>query len=475
MKRSLSCCLRQTTTKRKIAVALSGGVDSSVAAYLLQQQHRSQEGHEGEVIGVHMSNWDFSNEDNPDEKLGGKCWEQDYKDAQAVARQLSIPLHHVSFQQEYWTQVFEPYCSQLSQDIMPNPDVDCNRHVKFGALKDYVRSKLDCHVLATGHYARLWDPTSILADIIQMPPVLQEVLDQDPGLHDHLSREQPTLLAAADPTKDQSYFLSSVDPKQLSNVLFPLGDIPNKQRTRDIAKKADLATASKPDSMGICFIGKRKFGDFVHEYLEPPSANVQGECISVEDGSLVGTFDPSTSPLQYATVGQGAKLSGASQKWFVVNKEQSRLILCPGTHHPALYSDSLHLSTIHWMVPSLQLKTTRIRAKCRIRHLQPLVDCEIHRCDDDDEGHGYKVVFDKPLRGIAPGQVCVFYLGNGLICLGGGAIVRRGPSYYELGKDLPSDTLHPAGLNDTSILLPESPSRQMQKKESGISPKVQVV
>jgi tRNA-specific 2-thiouridylase len=282
---------------------------------------------------------------------------------------------------------------------------------------------------------------------------------------DMLDFTQPILMAARDASKDQSYFLSGVAADAFRNVLFPLGDLhklPSKQginyhsnvdenlpSVREIATQAKLPTAHKRDSMGICFIGKRRHADFVNEYIPSPSSSStdrsQGRCINIEDGSTVTMFDPSKDlSLVYATIGQGARLSGAAQKWFVVDKpDPSRIFLCPGTHHPSLYSDSFFVQDINWIQASPP--TFPFKAQCRIRHLQPLVKCEIIR---DPEG-GYRVLLETPFRGIAAGQVCGIYLN--LVCMGGGAIIKRGPTYLELQKELPS-FLHPSGHNDLSAL-----------------------
>lgn len=427
------------SSRQRIAVAMSGGVDSSVVAYLLRRQYP-----QAELLGVHMSNWDYNAEDT----APSKCWEQDWKDAKLVADHIGIPIIHTSFQADYWNSVFEPFIEQISQHRTPNPDVDCNRYIKFGVLKEFLWSKHQITTLATGHYARLWDPTR------DMPEDLQQVLDQDSAIEPFLSKTTPTLLSGKDMSKDQSYFLSGVSGEALRNVLFPLGDYlkqPQDDSTatsvRQLALETQLPNALKRDSMGICFVGKRKHGEFVQDFLAPPPTTAIGQCINVEDGSIVTTFDPQKQPsLLYATIGQGAKIGGASQKWFVVDKPNAMtLLICPGTHHPALYSDSFHVDFIHWISgiePRLPL-----RAQCRIRHLQPLVDCEIH---PRREG-GYEVITSLPLRGIASGQVCGIYL-HDFICLGGGAITQRGPNYMDLQKSLPS-LLHPAGSNDLSITL----------------------
>jgi tRNA-5-taurinomethyluridine 2-sulfurtransferase len=487
----------------KIAIAMSGGVDSSVVSYLLSQQYPVDQ-----LLGIHMSNWEYRDDDIDGDDLltnNTKCWEQDWKDAQAVARHLQLDVKHVSFQKEYWNYVFDPYCNQVSNKsnnsatTTPNPDVACNRWIKFGVLKDYLYDRYGIQRLATGHYARLWDRTTN-ATLQSMPSCLQTA-NWTASLEDYLMqpsiRQLPILLAAQDRTKDQSYFLCNVPASAFANVLFPLGDfyknelasIPQQDEShhlqnhdpfnhdiftvRELAQHANLPNASKKDSMGICFIGKRKHGAFLNKYIAPTTAasGMSLQCINIENGSIVATVDANQHPsLLFATIGQGAKLSGATQKWFVVEKMATNdnnghlplsLLLCPGTHHPALYSDTLFLDAtqFHWIMGGIP-PPLPFRGKCRIWHLQPLVDCEI---DEDDVcpskmadqttsnyRRRYIVRFAAPLRGIARGQICALYAAEGLICLGGGPIDSRGPSYWEMQKDLPP-RMHPAEQNDLSI------------------------
>jgi tRNA-specific 2-thiouridylase len=418
--------------RRRIAVAVSGGVDSSVAAYLLREH---------DLVGLHMRNWNSEDEDEP------HCQQQDTRDAELVCRSLKIPLHRVSFAAEYWTGVFEPFIEGISQGHMPNPDVRCNSIVKFGAMKDYAKKRLGIDWIATGHYARLWNK-----DTDNMPPCISQVLEKEPWLTSWGTA--PLLLSGADPTKDQSYFLAGVEGRAFQNVLFPLGDLykscskTDSLSVRELAKQAQLPTAKKRESMGICFVGKRReFADFIAQYLlKPPQPGV---FIDVDTGEIVGHHQGSF----LKTIGQGARIPGASQKWFVVgrvNHDETSLLVCKGTNHPALFSDSLSLRHIHWIggsLPPLLLSTGRMRAMCRIRHLQPLVSCDIMY----DPVDGYILRFDRPVRAIAPGQVAAIYVGEGLVCLGGGAIWERGPTYHELGADLPLE-LHPPGHNsDLSI------------------------
>lgn len=522
----------------KIAVAMSGGVDSSVVAYLLSKRHSTDD-----LIGIHMSNWDYADEDPTvtttmkSNKHDSYCWEQDWKDTSAVATQLKIPIHHVSFQAEYWNEVFQPYCQKLSQSITPNPDVDCNRYIKFGALKEYLNMRFSSGVdfLATGHYARLWDrsrtshnPGSSRGTTNEMPMYLRQALEEEEStiLADYILHPSvadiPLLLSARDRSKDQSYFLSGVPAKAFSGVIFPLGDLYKTEHSknpmgvsedcigkdisdsvlsvRQLAQQARLPNATKRDSVGICFIGKRKHGNFINEYVEHPlgdndnrspssSTSSLVKYINVENNKVVATFDPVENPASlYATIGQGAKISGAGQKWFVVDKQLQPpqqgdtirhawkspcIVICPGTHHPSLYADSFYVKSQHfnWIAGGEANRPPPLpfRAKCRIRHLQPLVDCEITAVDKNYKSchkilnnggvdcEHYEIKLKIPLRGIAPGQICVIYAGGAagdLICLGGGPIDQAGQNYWEMQRDLP-DVLHPSGHNDSSLIQRE--------------------
>jgi tRNA U34 2-thiouridine synthase MnmA/TrmU len=436
------------TTRRKIAIAMSGGVDSSVAAYLLKQQYPHDH-----IMALHMNNWNVQDEE---EAPTTGCLEQDRKDAEAVCRHLSLPpLHSASFAAEYWTGVFEPFVEGIAQhNAMPNPDVGCNAIVKFGAMKDYAHKTLGADMIATGHYARLWDRLQLDANDSGEEHGL--LLEDHDWLHTWGDKEDPLLLAGVDKTKDQSYFLAGVQGRSFRNVLFPLGDL-NKSGTaaacsntattttvRQLAEEAQLPNATKRDSMGICFVGKRDFGSFISQYL--PALPPPGNFIDVETGAIVGQHG---SSLHY-TIGQGAKISGAAQKWFVVDHvNDCDVLVCAGTHHPALYSEDMRVHDMIWIggeIPAPLRETGRLRLDCRTRHLQPLVSCEIRFTSD---GGPYRIHFDQPIRAITPGQMAVFYIGD--VCLGGGAIVERGPSHHERGLDLPS-TLHPAGHNDLSVM-----------------------
>ena len=363
--------------------------------------------------------------------------------------------------------MFEPFIEGLSSDFTPNPDILCNREVKFGAMRDFVFRKdspFRADMIATGHYARLAHNENELSDILNSN--LKFSYDDEKWLNcAHISRpdvlldnsqKSPLLLAALDKRKDQSYFLCGTKGQSFKDVLFPLGDLhkssessrKSKEGTvREIALSAKLPTASKRESMGICFIGKRSFPKFVREYL-PSSCEAVGPFVCVDTGEVVGFHNGS---YKY-TIGQGAKISGSAQKWFVCRKdaESGNIMVCSDTHHPALYVDEFYvdISKINWIGGSFinALSSTPLEAWCRIRHQQPLNKCLIIIRD------GKLVMYPfRPLRAVTPGQAVALYISKGLICLGGGPIDGCGNSYHERGISLPQN-LHPSGLNDLSIL-----------------------
>jgi tRNA U34 2-thiouridine synthase MnmA/TrmU len=500
---------------KRIAIAVSGGVDSSVAAYILKQSVGKNN-----VFGLHMSNWNSSDEDSHTNYCEQS--DRDANDAQKVCDSLGIHMDRVDFVSEYWNGVFEPFVKALGEQRMVNPDVGCNTIVKFGVMREYAMKKGATHV-ATGHYARLWhrnnngyqlgcnsnsnsssSSSSSSSSNSNSNSIHQSGLESDDQNNEllvqscvaGLPEEEwicewgkketgmtfPLLLSGADLSKDQSYFLCNVNGHGLSNALFPLGDLIKKSQdvdvgstnqiseghdsndddsdddcenelkfmsVRDIAQKAGLSTASKKESMGICFIGKRKFADFISQYL--PHVPQPGNFVDIDTGEVVGKHDGSA----HFTIGQGAKISGANQKWFINKKDaDGTVFVCNSTHHPSLYSNELYvqIDQFNWIAgelpPPLMKKEgrTSIPALSRTRHLQPLIPCVI-----SIRRNSYVVIqFDRPVRAITPGQTVAIYVGKGLICLGGGQIWNHGPTYHELGVDLPLQ-LHPAGNNDLSV------------------------
>ena len=352
----------------KIVIGLSGGVDSSVAALLLQEQ-----GYDIECI--FMKNW----EDDDGEICSSA---EDYNDALQVCEILGLPLHSVNFSHEYWDKVFAYFIAEYKAGRTPNPDVLCNREIKFKAFLDYAL-QLGVSKIATGHYA----------NVEETPSGFQ-------------------LLKGADRNKDQSYFLYMLSNKPLSKSEFPIGKI-QKQDVRQLAKKAGLPIAEKKDSTGICFVGERNFRELLERYIpEQP-----GDIISNE-GKKVGTHDG----LMYYTIGQrkGLGIGGGHGEynlpWYVIEKimDKNILIVCQGNDHPLLYSNIITASQLHWISGAAPDEGKKLAAK--IRYRQKDKTCKIEPVNDDTA----VIYFDEPVFAAAPGQSVVLY--DGEICLGGGII-----------------------------------------------------
>ena len=362
----------QDTAQPKAAnviVGMSGGVDSSVAAHLLKAQ-----GHQ--VTGLFMKNWD---EDDGTEYCTAK---EDLADAQAVCESLGIQLLTANFAAEYWDNVFEHFLAEYKAGRTPNPDVLCNREIKFKAFMDYA-IELGADYIATGHYV--------------------QTANVDGATH---------LLKGLDENKDQSYFLCEVNERCLERSLFPVGALA-KPEVRRIAAKLDLATRNKKDSTGICFIGERKFKDFLEQYLP-----AQPGLIETADGDCVGSH----GGLMYYTYGQRQGLGiGGNKKypeaaWYVVDKDLNRnvLIVSQGNDNEELLSSELLTSVPAW-INSTPLELP-VRCTAKIRYRQADQQCQIENLT----GGGLRVVFDKPQRAVTPGQYIVFY--QGARCLGGAVI-----------------------------------------------------
>ena len=343
-----------------VIVGMSGGVDSSVSAFLLKQQGYK-------VIGLFMKNWEETDAE------GRCCASREYEDVARVCDQLEIPHYSVNFVEEYREAVFSHFLEELKAGLTPNPDILCNREIKFNAFLKKA-FEIGGDFLATGHYCRLDD--------------------------------QKRLLKGSDPAKDQSYFLYAVKREALQRVLFPVGHL-NKQEVRAIAKREGLATAEKKDSTGICFIGERRFTPFLKNYLGIKPGKIQ-----TGDGTVVGEHEG----LAYHTIGQrrGIGLGGEGEPWFVVGKDLERNILLVerGTDHPALFSSSIRADQLTWM----EEPTLPKRCSAKIRYRQQDQTCTIVSIENGMAA----VIFDQPQRAATPGQSIVFYEGD--LCLGGGVI-----------------------------------------------------
>ena len=356
----------------RVIVGMSGGVDSSVTALLLQQQGYH-------VEGLFMKNWD---EDDGSDYCTAKA---DLLDAQQVCDKLDITLHNANFAAEYWDNVFEYFLAEYRAGRTPNPDVLCNREIKFKVFLEYARL-LGADLIATGHYARRQD--------------------------DH---ENTYLLKADDSDKDQSYFLHAVSETEFRQALFPLGEL-TKPVVRKLAAQHNLVTAKKKDSTGICFIGERRFKTFLQRYL--PAQN--GDIVTT-DGSVIGEH----SGLMYHTMGQrqGLGIGGLSnysgEPWYVVDKdlEHNHLVVAQGYNHPALFHDGLIAGQIHWI--NRPPVDNSLRCSAKIRYRQTDQDCCVTLLDQTK----LQVTFDQPQRAITPGQSIVFYHGDR--CLGGAVIESR--------------------------------------------------
>jgi tRNA-specific 2-thiouridylase len=350
---------------------MSGGVDSSVTAMVLMERGYR-------VSGLFMKNWD---EDDGTEYCTAK---QDLADAQDVCHRLGVPLHTVNFAAEYWDNVFEIFLAEYAAGRTPNPDILCNKEIKFKAFLDYAKH-LGADLIATGHYARVSN-----------------------------SDGRFRLFKGLDGAKDQSYFLYTLGQQALSMTLFPIGDM-EKPEVRRLAAKGGFANARKKDSTGICFIGERRFREFLQRYL--PAC--PGE-IRTPEGELIGRHQG----LMYYTLGQRQGLGiggvqGASQDaWYVLAKdlENNVLLVGQGHNHALLFTDTLEATTLDW-TNGLALQSP-LRCASKIRYRQPDQACWIEPTGDDR----CRVVFDEPQRAVTPGQSVVFYRGDE--CLGGGVIER---------------------------------------------------
>jgi len=354
----------------KVIVGMSGGVDSSVSAHLLIEQGY-------QVEGLFMKNWE---EDDTDEYCAAS---QDLEDAQLVCDKLGIKLHTINFATEYWDNVFEYFLAEYKAGRTPNPDIMCNKEIKFKAFLEFACEDLNADYIATGHY------------------VQREFIDG-----------KWAMLRGLDSNKDQSYFLYTLSDEQVGRTLFPVGNI-EKPAVRAIAEQADLVTHNKKDSTGICFIGERKFKDFLGQYLPAQPGKIESA-----EGEVIGEHDG----LMYHTLGQrkGLRIGGLAnageEPWYVVEKDLLRnvLIVGQGHNHPRLFSKGLIGNQLHLV----NRKSLDAPVKCTVktRYRQDDVPCHLSPMSDGE----YLVMFDEAQSSVTPGQSVVFYQDN--ICLGGGII-----------------------------------------------------
>lgn len=362
-------------------MAMSGGVDSSVAAFMMKQTGK-------DVVGVFVHSWDAQEE-------GGPCTaEEDWALVQRIGRQLDIPTVRVEAIKEYWNRVFTPALEEWSAGLTPNPDVACNVHIKFDVLARVAFERLGASVLVTGHYARL----------------------QRSETTGHVQ-----LLRGLDRPKDQSYFLCQLKEAALARSEFPLGAL-SKEQVRAAARAAGLPNAARPSSQGLCFVGPRPFDQFLSQYLPArpgPMRDLSGQPLGEHRG------------LHLYTIGERIGLPGRPTRYYVCNKdlETNTLYACDGYSHPALYTQEFFVDRVEWIAGSAP--SDRFTGEYKVRHSAETYTAEVERVGEDL----WRVRTALPHRAITPGQIAAFYQGE--VCLGGGTICSRGPSFYELGKPVP--------------------------------------
>ncbi|MDE6428890.1 MAG: tRNA 2-thiouridine(34) synthase MnmA [Malacoplasma sp.] len=363
--------------KKKVVIGISGGVDSAVAAYLLKKQGY-------EVIGVFMQNWDpyINNEskDSSKSKLNTCEAEYDFEQASLVCKKLGIPIHRVNFIKEYWTMVFEPFLSKYKKGLTPNPDVLCNKYIKFGTFHDYCVKNFDCDFVATGHYAKV-------------------NYDKEQDVYE--------LLEAYDDEKDQTYFLCFLNQDQLSKSLFPLSDL-TKREVREIANKLELPNWNRKDSTGICFIGERNFRDFLRNYIK----NKEGPIIDIDTDETVGKHEG----IHLYTIGQrkGLNLGGHESKYFVCRKDpKTNTIFVSNVKNKNkhLNSNQVTSKNFNWIsyIPNNN------NVELRFRHTKNKIIGKFNIFPNESVAFCYE-----DAMAVTTGQYVVAYQ-NG-ICLGGGEI-----------------------------------------------------
>lgn len=356
-------------SNKTVVVGMSGGVDSSVSAYLLKKQGFN-------VIGLFMKNW----QSEPGEVCSSEI---DFQDASEVCDILDIPLHKANFSDDYWDRVFTQFLSEHKKGRTPNPDILCNREIKFKSFYDYAL-KIGADFIATGHYAKVEN-----------------------------NNGEAKLYRSKDINKDQTYFLHEVSSKEFSKTIFPLSGL-YKTEVRDIAKELNLNIHSKKDSVGICFVGEKNLRDFLNRFIKFKKGNIlntDNDVIGEHNGSVLYTIG------QRQGLGIGGIKDTDELPWYVYGKNiaKNEIYVCQGVDNELLYTESILLDRIHWIN---EFKTCKdLECLVQIRHRHKPVKCKV------EFNERINVKFEKEIRGVAPGQSAVFYKDN--LCLGGGVIEAR--------------------------------------------------
>ena len=356
-------------SNKTVVVGMSGGVDSSVSAYLLKKQGFN-------VIGLFMKNW----QSEPGEVCSSEI---DFQDASEVCDILDIPLHKANFSDDYWDRVFKQFLSEHKKGRTPNPDILCNREIKFKSFYDYAL-KIGADFIATGHYAKVEN-----------------------------NNGEAKLYRSKDINKDQTYFLHEVSSKEFNKTIFPLSDL-YKSEVRDIAKELNLNIHSKKDSVGICFVGEKNLRDFLNRFIKFKKGNIlntDNDVIGEHNGSVLYTIG------QRQGLGIGGIKDTDELPWYVYGKNiaKNEIYVCQGVDNQLLYTESILLDRIHWINESKTCKD--FECLVQIRHRHKPVKCKV------EFNERINVKFEKEIRGVAPGQSAVFYKDN--LCLGGGVIEAR--------------------------------------------------
>ena len=358
-----------TNINKTVVVGMSGGVDSSVAAYLLQKEGYN-------VQGLFMQNW----QNEPGEVCTS---ELDFKDASKVCDQLNIPLHKANFSDEYWDRVFKEFLSEHEKGRTPNPDILCNREIKFKSFLDYA-IKIGADHIATGHYAKI-----------------------------QRKDDKTILLRSKDLKKDQTYFLHEVSGDDFAKCIFPLEEL-TKSEVREIAEKNNFINYDKKDSVGICFVGERNLKDFLKRFINFKKGDIRDS-----EGNIVGKHPGAILFTQGQR--QGLNVGGVKNKpelpWYVYDKniELNEIYVCQGEFNNLLMSSGLMMEEMKWINPTKNPK--KLSCQVQVRHRGKPIECNAHFLDD-----GVKVLFSEKIRAIAPGQSAVLYKNN--VCLGGGIIAK---------------------------------------------------